>query len=115
MLVRAPHTSFCARDRGCSVHPAFPAPSVVGGYFCHTPGASRRGNAVVCFHIAGTTSMEYGVIARSESDEAIHSFFARRNGLLRGACHRARIRATRWLAMTEWLFDGMGRLTDFAV
>ena len=34
------------------------------------------------------------------SDEAIHSFFARRYGLLRGACHRARIRATRWLAMT---------------
>jgi hypothetical protein len=32
------------------------------------------------------------------SDEAIHSFVA--NGLLRGACHRARIRATRWLAMT---------------
>ena len=35
-------------------------------------------------------------------DEAIHSFFARRHGLLRGACHRARIRATRWLAMT-WI------------
>ncbi len=33
-------------------------------------------------------------------DEAIHSFFTRRDGLLRGACHRARIRATRWLAMT---------------
>jgi len=28
------------------------------------------------------------------------SFFLRRYGLLRGACHRARIRATRWLAMT---------------
>src|SRR5437763_168751 len=28
------------------------------------------------------------------------SFFARLRGLLRGACHRARIRATRWLAMT---------------
>jgi hypothetical protein len=27
--------------------------------------------------------------------------FTRRNGLRRGACHRARIRATRWLAMTE--------------
>jgi hypothetical protein len=27
-------------------------------------------------------------------------FFARRDGLLRGACHRARIRATRWLATT---------------
>jgi hypothetical protein len=34
------------------------------------------------------------------SDEAIHTFFARRDGLLRGACHRTRIRATRWLAMT---------------
>jgi hypothetical protein len=34
------------------------------------------------------------------SDEAIHSFFAWRHGLLRGACHRARVRATRWLAMT---------------
>jgi hypothetical protein len=32
--------------------------------------------------------------------QAIHSLFARRNGLLRGACHRARVRATRWLAMT---------------
>ena len=41
------------------------------------------------------------------SDEAIHSSFARRHGLLRGACHRARIRATRWLAMTDmsWLFE----------
>src|SRR4030088_1734518 len=34
------------------------------------------------------------------SDQAIHSFFLRRDGLLRGAWHRARIRATRWLAMT---------------
>src|SRR5450759_1317181 len=40
------------------------------------------------------------VIARSDSDEAIHSSL-RLYGLLRGACHRARIRATRWLAMTE--------------
>src|SRR5450759_5112322 len=40
------------------------------------------------------------VIARSESDEAIHSFLLL-HGLLRGACHRARIRATRRLAMTR--------------
>jgi hypothetical protein len=40
------------------------------------------------------------VIARSESDEAIQSCFPY-SGLLRGACHRARIRAARWLAMTE--------------
>src|SRR5437588_7818914 len=35
-------------------------------------------------------------------DEAIHSFFSWHDGLLRGACHRARIRATRRLAMTAW-------------
>ncbi len=35
------------------------------------------------------------------SDEAIHSFLPRHDGLLRGACHRARIRATRSLAMTD--------------
>jgi hypothetical protein len=29
------------------------------------------------------------------------SFFLLLHGLLRGACHRARIRATRWLAMTQ--------------
>ena len=35
-----------------------------------------------------------------QSDEAIQSYFYVPSGLLRGACHRARIRATRWLAMT---------------
>ena len=39
--------------------------------------------------------------AEGGSDEAIHSFFALRDGLLRGACHRARIPATRWLAITH--------------
>jgi len=37
----------------------------------------------------------------SESDEAIQSLYEAPTGLLRGACHRARIRATRWLAMTN--------------
>src|SRR5712675_889859 len=58
-----------------------------------------------------------------ERSEAIHSFFARRDGLLRfarndgrrdgllrGACHRARIRATRWLAMTAPLFAMTAKL-----
>src|SRR6266851_8290073 len=34
------------------------------------------------------------------SDEATHSSFTRPDGLLRGVRHRARICATRWLAMT---------------
>jgi hypothetical protein len=48
-----------------------------------------------------------------QSDEAIHwPPISVTYGLLRGACHRARIRATRWLAMTvlaaavkRYLFD----------
>src|SRR6266581_1737476 len=53
---------------------------------------------------AGTTMEEQHsrhLRRHCERSEAIHSsFFAPRDGLLRGACHRARIRATRWLAMT---------------
>src|SRR5262245_2548589 len=52
--------------------------------------------------------MSVTVIARSEADEAIQlsCWAANEAGLLRGACHRARVRATRWLAMTA-----MGCLT----
>src|SRR5712672_2647573 len=39
------------------------------------------------------------------SDEAIHASSTRRDGLLRGARHRARICATRWLAMTAQHLD----------
>jgi hypothetical protein len=46
----------------------------------------------------------------SVSDEAIHSWFVALSGLLCGACHRARIRATRWLAMTaQTKTPGSGR------
>src|SRR5436309_7429353 len=36
----------------------------------------------------------------ASASEASHRAAQGKNGLLRGACHRARIRATRWLAMT---------------
>src|SRR5260221_57261 len=66
--------------------------------------ASRDRGVVSCRHceerpVRRSSKSEGG------SDEAIHSFFARRNGLLRGACHRARVRATRWLAMTAGDMD----------
>jgi hypothetical protein len=65
----------CTRDRGCSAHPAFPAPSYLGraGRFGQTSRESRGESAEVC----------HDVIARSGSDEAIHSSLARQNGLLR--------------------------------
>ena len=62
-----------------------------------------------------------GTPRHCERSEAIHSFllwqngllrFARNDGvgdgLLRGACHRARVRATRWLAMTVSVARRMG-------
>ena len=37
----------CTRDRGCSAHPAFPAPSFLRDNDTQTSGASRRENADV--------------------------------------------------------------------
>ena len=46
------------------------------------------------------------VIARSEATK--QSIFLPRYGLLRGVYHRARIRATRWLAMTAERRSALG-------
>ena len=83
---------YCTRGYGCGGHPAFPTPSVFwGAWFWHSSGASRRGIA----------DLRLSAIARSEVTEAIQLLLRfGEAGLLRGACHRARIRATRWLAMT---------------
>jgi hypothetical protein len=37
---------------------------------------------------------------KAEATKQSSFLFCRKVGLLRGACHRARVRATRWLAMT---------------
>jgi hypothetical protein len=82
-------------QRGCGriERPAFPAPSdFLGGWFCKNSDASRREDTRSCLKI--------GAVIASEAKQSISP--RGRNGLLRrGACHRARIRATRWLlAMT---------------
>ena len=61
--------------------------------------------------VAGQARMHpHSVIARSGSDEAIQLTMPH-YGLLRRACHRARIRATRWLAMTVYcVIAALGRL-----
>jgi hypothetical protein len=49
MLVCAFFCAHCTRDRGCSVHPAFPAPSdlLKARRYKQNPGESRRGIAEV--------------------------------------------------------------------
>jgi hypothetical protein len=81
----------CTRGCGCTGRPAFPAPSL-GGSFTHTSGAPRRGNAEVCLH----ASLRVRTPRHCERSEAIHSFFllsSPLDRLLRGACHRAALRA----------------------
>src|SRR5258706_2272250 len=55
---------------------------------CKTSGASRRGNAKVCVKFEPRHCEE-------RSDEAIHSFFARRDGLLRSTRNDGLIKAPR--------------------
>src|SRR5258705_6573655 len=85
-------TTHCTRGCGCIARPAFPAPSVLlGERFLQNLGriAPRE-----CGCISG-----FDVIARSKATKQ-SLLTSRQHRLLRGACHRARIRATRWLAMT---------------
>src|SRR5260370_5172023 len=96
---------FRTRGCGCIGHPAFPAPSVYRGAngSCKTSGASRRGLAELYVKFEPRHCEERSDANRHcERSEAIHFAAQRKNGLLRrGACHRARIRATPWLlAMT---------------
>ena len=81
------YTRGCGRTR----RPAFPAPSILGGY--------RINASLGRFAPRECESMSF-VIARSEATKQSIVRHALRHGLLRGACHRARVRATRWLAMT---------------
>src|ERR1700675_4642952 len=79
MLVCAFFCANCTRDRGCSAHPAFPAPSVFeGGRFFNSSGAWRREDAELCSQMEQRHCEE-------RSDEAIHSSFTRKDGLLRFA------------------------------
>src|SRR5712671_5227275 len=85
-------TTKCTRGRGCNVHPTFPMPSLRGSFMQELGRIAPRGR-------------ERAFRRRCERSEAIHSFFTRRDGLLRfarndgagdgllrGARHRARIR-----------------------
>ena len=80
---------FCAnrtRDRGCSAHPVFPAPSVFEGKeFLAKLGRIVSRERELVFGGRHCLRQTRSVCARERSDAAIHSFFARPDGLLRFA------------------------------
>jgi hypothetical protein len=86
MLVCAFLCASCTRDRGCSAHPAFPAPS-------HREGQRPNLGQTVpreCETASLSTSLR-GALATKQSIPP----FARLDGLLRGACHPAALCADR--------------------
>jgi hypothetical protein len=66
MLVCACYVHFCTRDRGCSKHPAFPAPSSYGRNDLQSPGETRRGNAEVCLCIVIASGAKQSISPRKE-------------------------------------------------
>src|SRR3982074_1444265 len=70
--------AYCTRDRGCSAHPAFPAPSEFGGR--KIPSKPRAKQAARSrTHILSYGNCEERLVRRSSpseggSDEAIHAF-----------------------------------------
>src|SRR5436853_4282538 len=70
---------------------------------CTTPGAfaprDRGGVCDIAPSLPATNAMRLRTGAKATKQSTVSSV---RDGLLRGACHRARIRATRWLAMMGW-------------
>src|SRR5260370_41681812 len=81
----------CTRGCGRIQRPAFPAPSDVQKAGCIQQNLARD--------MRRDRETVSAVIARSEATKQ-STLPLPHYGLLRGACHRARIRATRWLAMT---------------
>src|SRR5258708_16996537 len=85
--------------------PAFPAPSVFRGP-TFLARLARKHAARSRSHVP--TSLRGALLSaeaplRAKADATKQSSFlpcCAKAGLLRGACHRARVRATRWLAMT---------------
>ena len=91
MLVCAFAMCTGTRDRGCSKHPVFPAPSI-----------QEEGNEVA--NLGRNAPRDRGgvddgchYLARSPDEAQRNPGPLQHRPGLRGACHRARIRATRWL------------------
>ena len=76
MLVCSLLSTIRTRDRGCSAHPVFPAPS-------HFEGTEFSGKTRA--RCAARTRRHIRRHCEERSDEAIHSFFPPRDGLLRFA------------------------------
>src|SRR5258708_39434943 len=92
MLVCAFFRTFCTRDRGCSVHPVFPAPSCCEGkaFFQQTSGEVRRENAKLCLDLPLRGAKRRPRPSKlNEGRRKRSTATTPRYGLLRGVCRWA--------------------------
>src|SRR5882757_5262908 len=80
MLVGALLCASCLRDRRCSAHPVFPAPSVFEGkvYLQNSGRIAPRDQGRMSHNVmARSASDDLSAVAQRAKAEAIHSFFVR--------------------------------------
>src|SRR5450755_1881557 len=97
MLVCAFFRTFCTRDRGCSAHPAFPAPSCFRGttYFAKLgQTVSRERGCVIKIESGLTTSLRGALLSaearlRAKADATRHPLFPSSSRRTPGPIRRA--------------------------
>ena len=92
-------SAFCTRDRGCSKHPAFPAPSLEG-QFMQASGASRRENAKLYPPSLPATNAERLRKGANATKQSIYPLCREVDCFAEPVIGR-RFAPTRWLAMTR--------------
>src|SRR5258705_2944970 len=93
---------YYTRGCGCIDTRHSPRPLISeGGTFLADLARNMRRDREAVFDLIARSDLS-AVAQRAKAEATKQSILSLRgdNGLLRGACHRARIRATRWLAMT---------------
>src|SRR5467141_3941149 len=81
---------------------------------------SARSSVIACdkreaFAQGSAATKQSSLSLRGEMDCFASLAMTERHGLLRCACHRARVRATRWLAMTERFLRHCEERSDEAI
>src|SRR5687768_3272206 len=101
MLVCVITRAICTRDRGCSAHPAFPAPSILRDNDRQTSGKSRRENADVylLFKAGSKLSQRHREEHLRRSNPSYDRYRCEMDCFAEPVIGR-RFAPTRWLAMT---------------
>src|SRR5258708_39046782 len=98
---------FCTRDRRCSAHPAFPAPSVIIGrnFLAKLGRIAPRDRGVMVDAVIASEAKQSSFATKEEKlDCSVASLLAMTAA---GACHRAGIHAIPWRIRPAMRFSAL--------